>query len=190
MDRYIKVCEYISNHQQDYKENFLFASCENWLRNEICKIINFKLEDNFIHSPGEWAFDEVNKIDLKINKINGSEYIELKVVYPSTYKDIKSIISNVTRQIVKNKNINDASSSEAWIFFIANSNHGSNSINSIENAVQWIKEKSSHLLTSIQESSNNQLSVTINNKLLIEADSIKWGAVDCFVAVGAIHVKI
>ncbi|WP_300001868.1 hypothetical protein [uncultured Cedecea sp.] len=190
MNRFIEVCEYISHHQKDYKENFLFASCENWLRNEICKVMNFKLDHNFINSPGEWAFDEVNKIDLKIKTASGNEYIELKVVYPSTHKDIKSIISDVKNKIIKNKNINDNDTSEAWIFFIANSNHYKSKIDSLESAARWVKEKSLHALTSIQESSNNQLSVTINNNLLIEADNILWAATKCFVAVGAIQVII
>nr|ELR5112663.1 hypothetical protein [Providencia stuartii] len=192
MDYFTKVCEYISDNQNNYKENFMFAACENWLRNEICKIINFKLNHNFSETSNEWAFDETKKIDITVkNKNNNTnELIELKTVYPSTCKDVKTIFNSAIDKTTKNLKQEGCIFSEAWIFFIANSNHMGSHISSMHEAKEWISDTKITFESMTRDLGNNSLSVVSPQYLLVEAEDIRWSAQTCFVAVGAIKIKI
>ena len=181
MDYFTRVCKYISENPNNYKENFMFAACENWLRNEICKIINFKLEPNFKETESSYAFDEKKKIDLQIIDADGVHNIELKTIYLTTHGKSKSIADTLSRQM--KDNIENTKTSEGWVFFICNSNH-KKSIN-LDSSTQWVinqahKSICSHL-TLLKEKTN---------PILLLSEHIRWKCIDQYVAVSAIRFRV
>lgn len=82
------VTQYLSRNSAHAVRRVMGAACENWLRTEICAILNFECESGVSTADGEFAYDEDEKRDISIYKESAGvpilrHHIELKVVYPS-----------------------------------------------------------------------------------------------------------
>lgn len=119
------VKKFLSSHPSSSAQRLMGSACENWLRTEICSILNFENGKGISKHSEEFAYDEVEKRDISIYKGNESpqllHHIELKVVYPSysltpNAEWITSLRRQLERPLKTNEPINVRR--HGWVFSI------------------------------------------------------------------------
>ncbi|MBD2809523.1 hypothetical protein ID853_01150 [Xenorhabdus sp. Vera] len=124
------VCHVLKNKQDKYIRAFNYASCEKWLCNELCQLIN---DDIFMGTGSEiYCYDEVFKTDITVYKDDGNYTvpkddrdnllinIEVKLLYPKTQilKKKGRIIELVNKLDKLKKENNCNIKNEGWVFCI------------------------------------------------------------------------
>ncbi|MEY0629967.1 hypothetical protein AB7441_23730, partial [Providencia rettgeri] len=122
------LCEYLANKNSHYGSRFNYASCELWLCQEACQIINFG--DRNYHLNPEipfFCYNEDKKRDLSFYTIDDKgepkliSHIEVKLIYPTSISDKTSKIKELVDKLMNAKNANSIKS--GWIFLIWTNNY-------------------------------------------------------------------
>lgn len=106
-------------------QRLMGAACENWLRTEICSILNFENGKGISRHDEEFAYDEDEKRDISIYRGNESpqllHHIELKVAYAS-YSTAKHTewIKSLKKQLERPAKASEPNNVQrhGWIFSI------------------------------------------------------------------------
>lgn len=117
------LCEYLADNNSHYGSRFNYASCELWLCQEACQIINFGSRNYHLNTEIPFfCYNEDNKRDLSFYTFDGQNYstlishIEVKLIYP-TYNSKKSNkIKELYNKLVINNN--DNITTAAWVFLV------------------------------------------------------------------------
>ena len=81
------VTKSLCNEPNRNARRLMGAACEDWLKREICSILNFESGEGVQPDRGEFVYDEDEKRDISIYRdtekgVKLLHHVELKVVYP------------------------------------------------------------------------------------------------------------
>ncbi|WP_206744033.1 hypothetical protein, partial [Vibrio cyclitrophicus] len=116
------VIMYMRENSLSYLHQFNFSACELWLCNEICKILNFDVENSVSSLRKEFVYNEDNKRDISIynetSELKLLEHIEVKVVYPTNKLTHKiNWLDSLKNKLEGSSNVSSCGLN-GWVFYV------------------------------------------------------------------------